>query len=146
MDNDLKSQNSNENEPSKNNYSLEVVDTIFADTLSRGMQNAIVSQQNSQMASSSSVTNACARILQAQANKSGPITMPKERSSYPPIAQSNKSDTCKKGKEEKESTNVKRKPVNRSKMLFLVGIGALLISLTALGFILFWATDSFGRL
>lgn len=44
MDNDLKSQNYNENEPSKNNYSLEVVDTIFADTLSRGMQNAIVSQ------------------------------------------------------------------------------------------------------
>ena len=50
----------------ENNYSLEVVDTIFADTLSRGMQNAIVSQQNAQMASSSSVTNACARILQAQ--------------------------------------------------------------------------------
>ena len=55
------------------NYSLDMVDTIFADTLSRGMQNAIISQQNAQMASSSSVTNACARILQAQA-KSEAIT------------------------------------------------------------------------
>lgn len=52
-------------EESQDNYSLEMVDTIFADTLSRGMQNAIISQQNAQMASSSSVTNACARILQA---------------------------------------------------------------------------------
>lgn len=54
-------------ESSAEQYSLAMVDTIFADTLSRGMQNAITSQQNAQMASASSVTNACARILQAKA-------------------------------------------------------------------------------
>ncbi|OAJ93211.1 RebB family R body protein [Vibrio bivalvicida] len=59
------------------NYSLDMVDTIFADTLSRGMQNAIISQQNAQMASSSSVTNACARILQAQAKSEAITDLPK---------------------------------------------------------------------
>lgn len=54
-------------ETASEQYSLAMVDTIFADTLSRGMQNAITSQQNAQMASASSVTNACARILQAKA-------------------------------------------------------------------------------
>ncbi len=44
-------------------YSSAIVDTIFAETLARGMKNAITSQQNAQMSSSSSVTNACARIL-----------------------------------------------------------------------------------
>ncbi|MGF1747675.1 RebB family R body protein [Vibrio cionasavignyae] len=48
-------------------YSEAMVDTIFADTLSRGMQNAITSQQNAQMASSTSITSACGRILNAQA-------------------------------------------------------------------------------
>ena len=52
-------------------YSIAMVDTIFADTLSRGMQNAITSQQNAQMASSASITNACARILQAKASAEG---------------------------------------------------------------------------
>ncbi len=44
-------------------YSSVMVDTIFAETLSRGMNNAITSQQNAQMASSSSATNTCNRIL-----------------------------------------------------------------------------------
>lgn len=60
--------------PNSEEYSLAMVDTIFADTLSRGMQNAITSQQNAQMASSTSITNACARILQARA--SSPVTAP----------------------------------------------------------------------
>ncbi|QUJ69647.1 RebB family R body protein (plasmid) [Photobacterium sp. GJ3] len=50
----------------RGNYSSEMIDTMFADSLSRGMQNAIISQQNAQMVSSSSITNACARILQAK--------------------------------------------------------------------------------
>ncbi len=54
--------------PGSEEYSVTMVDTIFADTLSRGMQNAITSQQNAQMASSTSITNACARILQARAS------------------------------------------------------------------------------
>lgn len=65
--------NERSSESDKNSYSVEMVDTIFADTLSRGMQNAIVSQHNAQMASSSSVTNACARILQAKSNKMIPL-------------------------------------------------------------------------
>lgn len=60
--------------PASEEYSVAMVDTIFADTLSRGMQNAITSQQNAQMASSTSITNACARILQARANS--PVTAP----------------------------------------------------------------------
>ncbi|WDE02101.1 RebB family R body protein [Thalassomonas actiniarum] len=51
--------------PDDSQYSVDMIDTMFADSLSRGMQNAIVSQQNAQMASSASITNACARILQA---------------------------------------------------------------------------------
>lgn len=62
--------------PDSEHYSHAMVDTIFADTLSRGMQNAITSQQNAQMASSTSITNACARILQARA--SSPVTAPIE--------------------------------------------------------------------
>lgn len=55
------------NEASDNkDYSIEMIEAMFADSLSRGMQNAIVSQQNAQMASSASITNACARILQAR--------------------------------------------------------------------------------
>ena len=60
--------------PDSEEYSVTMVDTIFADTLSRGMQNAITSQQNAQMASSTSITNACARILQARATT--PVTAP----------------------------------------------------------------------
>ena len=52
-------------DPSKSSYSVDMIDTMFADSLSRGMQNAIISQQNAQMASSASITSACARILQA---------------------------------------------------------------------------------
>jgi hypothetical protein len=57
-----KSNEANDNK----DYSIEMIEAIFADSLSRGMQNAIVSQQNAQMASSASITNACARILQAR--------------------------------------------------------------------------------
>jgi hypothetical protein len=49
-------------------YTLDMIDTMFADSLSRGMQNAIISQQNAQMASSASIINACARILQAKSD------------------------------------------------------------------------------
>jgi len=51
-------------------YSVDMIETMFADSLSRGMQNAIISQQNAQMASSASITNACARILQARSDAS----------------------------------------------------------------------------
>lgn len=60
--------------PGSEEYSVTMVDTIFADTLSRGMQNAITSQQNAQMASSTSITNACARILQARASSPAKAT------------------------------------------------------------------------
>jgi len=52
----------------KSAYSEAIVDTMFADSLPRGMQNAITSQQNAQMASSAPITNACARILQAESD------------------------------------------------------------------------------
>lgn len=72
--------------PDSEEYSLAMVDTIFADTLSRGMQNAITSQQNAQMASSTSITNACARILQARASSpvTAPIPEPKETTPIKP--------------------------------------------------------------
>lgn len=72
------------------NYSAAMVDTIFADTLSRGMQNAITSQQNAQMASSSSITNACARILQAKASQPNPIKPEVDDSSGKPVEDDSK--------------------------------------------------------
>lgn len=71
------------------NYSLDMIDTMFADSLSRGMQNAITSQQNAQMVSSSSITNACARILQT---KAAPATATTGDSSSKPSDTSSKPD------------------------------------------------------
>jgi len=42
------------------------VETTFAETLGLSMHNAITNQQSSQMTTSASITNACARLLQAQ--------------------------------------------------------------------------------
>ncbi|KGJ87964.1 RebB family R body protein [Colwellia psychrerythraea] len=41
-----------------------LVETTFAETLGLSMHNAITNQQSSQMTTSASVTNACARLLQ----------------------------------------------------------------------------------
>ena len=59
-------QNTNTEGLDNKDYSVDMIDTMFADSLSRGMQNAIISQKNAQMASSASITNASARILQAR--------------------------------------------------------------------------------
>jgi hypothetical protein len=68
------------NEASDNkDYSIEMIEAMFADSLYRSMQNAIVSQQNAQMASSASITNACARILQA---RSEPIKATEDTSAF----------------------------------------------------------------
>ncbi|SFD51704.1 RebB family R body protein [Pseudoalteromonas denitrificans] len=42
-----------------------LVETTFAETLGLSMHNAISNQQNSQMTTAASITNACARLLQA---------------------------------------------------------------------------------
>ena len=41
-----------------------LVETTFAETLGLSMHNAIFNQQSSQMTTSASITNACARLLQ----------------------------------------------------------------------------------
>ncbi|WDD98050.1 RebB family R body protein [Thalassomonas actiniarum] len=41
-----------------------LVETTFAETLGLSMHNAITNQQSSQMTTSASITNACARLLQ----------------------------------------------------------------------------------
>ncbi|WP_038183820.1 RebB family R body protein [Vibrio rhizosphaerae] len=43
-----------------------LLETTLADTLGLSMYNAITSQQQSQMTTAASVTNACARLLQTQ--------------------------------------------------------------------------------
>ncbi|CAG8999209.1 MAG: hypothetical protein CENE_01178 [Candidatus Celerinatantimonas neptuna] len=43
-----------------------LIETTLADTLGLSMHNAIVNQQQSQMTTAASVTNACARLLQTQ--------------------------------------------------------------------------------
>jgi hypothetical protein len=48
------------------NLATGLVETTFAETLGLSMHNAIVNQQSSQMTTSASVTNACARLLQVQ--------------------------------------------------------------------------------
>lgn len=62
-------------------YSVDMMDTMFADSLSRGMHNAIISQQNAQMASSASITSACARILQAATDKA--VTEEEQKKNQP---------------------------------------------------------------
>lgn len=42
-----------------------LVETTFAETLGLSMHNAVTSQQSSQMTTAASITNACARLLQA---------------------------------------------------------------------------------
>jgi hypothetical protein len=42
-----------------------MVETTFAETLGLSMHNAVISQQSSQMTTSASITNACARLLQS---------------------------------------------------------------------------------
>lgn len=42
-----------------------LVETTFAETLGLSMHNAVTNQQSSQMTTSASITNACARLLQA---------------------------------------------------------------------------------
>lgn len=108
-------------ENAQDNYSLDMVDTIFADTLSRGMQNAIVSQQNAQMASSSSVTHACARILQAQSKPEATIEI-HPNTNKPPMLE--------------QSLDVESKPRKRarpSSKTALFAIGVTLLSLFIAG-------------
>jgi len=56
-----------------------MVETTFAETLGLSMHNAITNQQSSQMTTSASITNACARLLQAQSpmTKSKKASVPK---------------------------------------------------------------------
>jgi hypothetical protein len=42
-----------------------LVETTFAETLGLSMHNAVTTQQSSQMTTAASITNACARLLQA---------------------------------------------------------------------------------
>lgn len=57
------------------NQSTGLLETTLADTLGLSMHNAVSSQQQSQMTTAASVTNACARLLQTQAKPSnfGPV-------------------------------------------------------------------------
>ncbi|MGF1714547.1 RebB family R body protein [Photobacterium chitinilyticum] len=48
----------------------ELVETTFAETIGLSMHNAVANQQQSQMTTAASVTNACARLLQSQAQPS----------------------------------------------------------------------------
>lgn len=47
------------------NQPTSLVETTFAETLGLSMHNAVTSQQSSQMTTAASITNACARLLQA---------------------------------------------------------------------------------
>ena len=47
------------------NQATGLLETTFAETLGLSMHNAVSNQQSSQMTTSASVTNACARLLQA---------------------------------------------------------------------------------
>ncbi|MCG7488392.1 RebB family R body protein [Vibrio sp. Of14-4] len=118
---DEKTNTNSVDENAQDNYSLDMVDTIFADTLSRGMQNAIVSQQNAQMASSSSVTHACARILQAQSKPEAAIEINSGEKKQPMLEQSIdvQSDLTKKARP-------------RSKLVLPV-VGVILLSLFIAG-------------
>lgn len=66
-----------------------LVETTLAETLGLSMHNAVTSQQSSQMTTAASITNACARLLQA--TKMPPARIkekkaPEEIPEQPPIA------------------------------------------------------------
>lgn len=60
-----------------------LLETTLADTLGLSMHNAVTSQQQSQMTTAASVTNACARLLQTQ-TRTTPHT-PSEASVEPAV-------------------------------------------------------------
>ena len=73
-----------------------LVETTFAETIGLSMHNAVTNQQSSQMTTSASITNACARLLQAPAltpaNTSkhlAPLPAPEEASEPEPTAEQN---------------------------------------------------------
>lgn len=53
------------------NQSTSLLETTLSDTLGLSMHNAVTTQQQSQMTTAASITNACARLLQTQAKPSG---------------------------------------------------------------------------
>lgn len=59
-----------------------LVETTLAETLGLSMHNAITNQKSSQMTTAASITNACARLLQA--NIVGK-TQPKKPAAEPPV-------------------------------------------------------------
>lgn len=59
-----------------------LVETTFAETLGLSMHNAVASQQSSQMTTSASITNACARLLQAS-RMPEPKEKPKDKKPTP---------------------------------------------------------------
>ncbi len=60
----IKSQNSDPQNPFSN-QPTGLVETTLAETLGLSMHNAVSNQQSAQMTASASITNACARLLQA---------------------------------------------------------------------------------
>ena len=60
-----------------------LVETTFAETIGLSMHNAVTNQQSSQMTTSASITNACARLLQTPA----PANLePKSKKSTPSVS------------------------------------------------------------
>lgn len=55
-----------------------MVETTLVDTLGLSMHNAVTSQQNAQITTAASITNACARLLQAGAPAGAPAASPQE--------------------------------------------------------------------
>lgn len=64
------------------------VETTFAETLGLSMHNAITNQQSSQMTTSASITNACARLLQVPNPVSVPPAEKKPEIELPPQEES----------------------------------------------------------
>lgn len=67
------------------NQATGLVETTFAETLGLSMHNAISNQQSSQMTTSASVTNACARLLQTPTSTPNTATKAKTEKVVPII-------------------------------------------------------------
>lgn len=90
-----------------------MLETTLTDTLGLSMHNAIMSQQQSQMTTAASITNACARLLQAQP----PVATPAAAASPVNSASAAKGDAEEGGEQVVEPNKSKPKSLNLFKFL-----------------------------
>ncbi|QMV15481.1 Killing trait [Vibrio spartinae] len=90
-----------------------LLETTLADTLGLSMYNAITNQQQSQMTTAASVTNACARLLQTQSPEMSASPRKDSKAEPEPAIFVDGSDRLSPDASESDNTEVNTKPTKR---------------------------------